>query len=51
LARFAQIKSLDTFDFAAQPSLNKALVLELTRCEWIEKRHNCIALAPSEPAS
>ena len=29
LARFTQIKSLDTFDFAAQPSLNKPLVLEL----------------------
>ena len=34
LARFPQTKSFDTFDFAAQPSLNKALVLELTRCEW-----------------
>ena len=33
LARFTQIKSLDTFDFAAQPSLNKPLVLELARCE------------------
>jgi DNA replication protein DnaC len=33
LARFPQTKSFDTFDFAAQPSLNKALVLELTRCE------------------
>jgi len=40
-------KSFDTFDFAAQPSLNKALVLELMRCEWIEKRQNCIALGPS----
>ncbi len=29
LARFPQTKSLDTFDFAAQASLNKALVLEL----------------------
>jgi DNA replication protein DnaC len=47
LARFSQIKSLDTFDFAAQPSLNKPLVLELARCEWLEKRHNCIALGPS----
>lgn len=47
LARFAQIKSLDTFDFAAQPSLNKPLVLELARCEWIEKRQNRIALGPS----
>lgn len=47
LARFPQTKSLDTFDFTAQPSLNKALVLELARCEWIEKRQNCIALGPS----
>jgi DNA replication protein DnaC len=47
MARFPQTKSLDTFDFAAQPSLNKALVLELARCEWIEKRHNYIALGPS----
>src|ERR1035437_1167104 len=46
-ARFPQTKSLDTFDFTAQPSLNKALVLELARCEWIEKRQNCIALGPS----
>ena len=46
-ARFTQIKSLDTFDFAAQPSINKPLVLELARCEWIEKRQNCIALGPS----
>ena len=38
LAHFPQTKSFDTFDFAAQPSLNKALVLELMRCEWIEKR-------------
>src|ERR1700747_2106346 len=47
LARFPQTKSFDTFDFAAQPSLNKALVLELIRCEWIDKRENCIALGPS----
>jgi DNA replication protein DnaC len=31
LAHFPQTKSFDTFDFAAQPSLNKALVLELMR--------------------
>jgi DNA replication protein DnaC len=30
-----------------QPSLNKALVLELMRCEWIERRQNCIALGSS----
>ncbi len=47
LAHFPQVKSLDTFDFAAIPALNKALVLELARGEWIEKRENCIALGPS----
>ena len=40
-------QGFDTFDFAAQPSLNKALVLELMRCEWIDRRQNCIALGPS----
>jgi len=47
MARFSQVKSLDTFDFAAQPSINEPLVLDLARCEWIEKRQNCIALGPS----
>jgi DNA replication protein DnaC len=45
-ARFPQTKSLDTFDFKAIPSLNKSLVLELARGEWIERRENCIALGP-----
>jgi DNA replication protein DnaC len=30
-ARFQAVKSLDSFDFAAIPSLNKTLVLELAR--------------------
>jgi DNA replication protein DnaC len=46
-AKFPQTKSLDTFDFKAIPSLNKPLVLELARCEWIERRENCIALGPA----
>jgi DNA replication protein DnaC len=46
-AKFPQTKSLDTFDFKAIPSLNKALVLELARCEWIERRENCISLGPA----
>jgi len=41
------LSTFDTFDFAAQPSLNKALVLELMRCEWIDRCQNCIALGPS----
>ena len=47
LARFPHTKSFDTFDFAAQPSLNKPLVVELARCEWITTRSNIIALGPS----
>lgn len=46
-ARFPAIKSLDTFDFAAIPSLNKMLVLELARCEFILRRENVIALGNS----
>lgn len=46
-AKFPQTKSLDTFDFKAIPSLNKSLVLELARCEWIELRENCIVLGPA----
>ena len=42
-ARFPTTKSLDTFDFLSMPSLNKALVLELARCEYIERCHNVIA--------
>ena len=46
-ARFLVVKSLDSFDFAAIPKLNKMQVLELARCEWIERRENVIALGPS----
>ncbi len=46
-ARFPTTKSLDTFDFLSMPSLNKALVLELARCEYIERNQNVIALGNS----
>jgi DNA replication protein DnaC len=46
-ARFPVVKSLDSFDFAAIPSLNKLLVLELARGEYIERRENVIALGNS----
>lgn len=46
-ARFQATKSRDSFDFKAIPSLNKMHVLELARCEWIERRENVIALGPS----
>ena len=46
-ARFPAVKGLESFDFAAIPSLNKLLVLELARCAYIERRENVIALGPS----
>lgn len=46
-AKFPVVKSLDSFDFVAIPKLNKMQVLELARCEWIERRENVIALGPS----
>lgn len=46
-AKFPVVKSLDSFDFKAIPKLNKMQVLELARCEWIERRENVIALGPS----
>jgi DNA replication protein DnaC len=46
-AKFPVTKSLDSFDLEAIPKLDKMQVLELARCEWIERRENVIALGPS----
>jgi DNA replication protein DnaC len=46
-AKFPAVKSLDSFDFLALPSLNKALVLDLARSEYIARRENVIALGNS----
>jgi len=46
-ARFPTVKSLESFDFTAIASLNKPLVLELARCEYITRRENIIALGNS----
>ena len=40
-------KAFDSFDFKAMPSLNKMLVRELARCEYVERRENVIALGNS----
>ena len=42
-ARFQVVKSLDSFEFLALPSLNKALVLELARCEFIDRNRERVA--------
>jgi DNA replication protein DnaC len=46
-ARFPAVKSPDSFEFPAIPSLNKTLVLELARCEYVARRENVIAVGNS----
>jgi DNA replication protein DnaC len=46
-ARFPVIKSLDSFDLLAIPSLNKALVLELARSEFLVRKENLLLLGNS----
>lgn len=46
-ARFPRVTGLDTFDFQIIPSLNKKLILELARGEWIDRKGYCIALGNS----
>jgi DNA replication protein DnaC len=41
-ARFPTIKTLEAFDFAAAPALNKPLALELARCDFVERRENLL---------
>jgi DNA replication protein DnaC len=46
-ASFPVHKDFDTYDFTAIPSLNKQKVLELARCEWIDRRFNaCLIGSP-----
>ncbi len=46
-AKFPVLKSLETFEFRALPSLNKSLVLELARSEYLDRRENVLALGNS----
>lgn len=46
-ARFPAHKTLDEFDFTAQPSINKPLVMELMKGEYLEQRENLILIGAS----
>jgi DNA replication protein DnaC len=46
-AKFPMQKTLGAFDFTAQPSINKVLVTELLRCEYIDKRENILLVGSS----
>ena len=46
-AKFPVSKSLETYNFLDIPTLNKKLVVDLSRCEWIGRRENVLALGNS----
>ena len=46
-AKFPTIKTMDQYDFSVMPSLNKPKVLQLSRCEYIEKAENVIFIGNS----
>jgi len=46
-ARFPQAKTLDEFDFSQQPSINKPLVLELAKGQYIDDRENVLLIGSS----
>lgn len=46
-AGFPTNKQLESFDFKAIPGLNKMLILELARSEYVSRRENVILLGPS----
>ncbi len=46
-ARFPVVKTLDSFDFTAQPSINQALVRELMSGEYLDRRENLLFLGNS----
>jgi len=46
-ARFPVTKTIDTFDFKAQPSINEPLIRELLRGEFIDKRENVLLIGNS----
>jgi DNA replication protein DnaC len=46
-AKFPTPKALDAFDFAAAPSVNKPMILELMRCEYIDRRENVLLVGGS----
>ena len=46
-ARFPAAKLLDEFDFAARPSINKPLVLQLIQGDYLDQRENVLLVGPS----
>lgn len=46
LARFPFVKSIETFDFSYQPSLDRKQIQSLSNCHYIEHGENVVILGP-----
>lgn len=46
-AKFPAQKTLDQFDFTTRPSINKPLILELVRGDYLDKRENILLVGNS----
>lgn len=46
LAKFPYLKTLDSFDFAYQTSLNKDQLKDLSKCRWVRHGENLLFLGP-----
>jgi len=46
-AKFPTLKTIESFDFAAQPSINEALIRELLSGEFIDQRENVLLIGNS----
>lgn len=45
-ARFPARKTLDQFDFAAQPTLDRERIMRLSRCEWVTAKQPVLLAGP-----
>ena len=43
-ARLPAVKTAAEFDFAAQPSINQGMVLELMKCEFLQRKENVLLI-------
>lgn len=46
-AGFERIKFLNQFDFAAVPTLDRSVVLEMASCQFIERKENWLLVGPT----
>lgn len=51
LAQFPWVRTLDDFDFTAQPPLEPKPLRELARCRWVGKGAGLLLLGPPEDAT